>query len=223
MIWIVGVINAINLIDGMDGLAGGIIVLASLSSIVILMIDHNWSILLFVLALLGSVLGFLPFNHFPSKIFMGDGGSLFAGAILATALIRTSQKGALGITILVPLIILALPVLDTASAFFRRLLHGQSPFRADSMHIHHRLMHMGFSEEATVNILLIVSGICSVLGIAAYFLNRWVRFFVFVALFVGLLGFLKYMDVVYKKNGNLSSSKWMKAFVRSALNGKLNP
>ena len=99
---------------------------------------------------------------------MGDGGSLFSGVILSTIIIKTSQKASLGISLMVPLAILALPILDTSLAFIRRILKGKNPFAPDSEHIHHRFLKKGFKEKTAVNILLGISGVFSLIAVLFY-------------------------------------------------------
>ncbi len=147
VLWIIGVTNAINLIDGLDGLAGGVIAIVSITIIVICVLNKLIFPAIIITALLGGILGFLPYNFYPSKILMGDSGSLFAGTILATLSLKTAQKASLGIALMIPIIFLAIPVMDTALSFFRRLFKGKNPFRGDNDHIHHRLMKKGFSEK----------------------------------------------------------------------------
>jgi len=190
VLWIVGIINAINLIDGLDGLAGGVIALASLTATIILLLEGEFLYACLLAPLLGGVLGFLPFNLYPSRIFMGDGGSLFAGVILSTLIIKASQKASLGISLLVPLGILALPILDTSLAFIRRALKGTSPFKPDAEHIHHRFLRKGYSEKQVVRLLLGVSAFFSLLAVLTYSLPYQFRLGVVVVFFLLILWLL---------------------------------
>lgn len=147
ILWIIGISNAINLIDGLDGLAGGVISIAAVTIIIICVLNKMIFPAIIVAALLGGTLGFLPYNIYPSRILMGDSGSLFAGTVLATISLKTAHKASLGIALMIPLIFLAIPVMDTTLSFFRRLLKGRNPFKGDDDHIHHRLMKKGFSEK----------------------------------------------------------------------------
>jgi UDP-GlcNAc:undecaprenyl-phosphate GlcNAc-1-phosphate transferase len=202
MLWIIGISNAINLIDGLDGLAGGVIAIASVTIIIICVLNKLIFPAIIISALLGGITGFLPYNIFPSKILMGDSGSLFAGTILATLSLKTAHKAPLGIALMIPLIFLAIPVLDTALSFFRRLLSGKNPLKGDDDHIHHRLMKKGFSEKKSANILLTLTGIYSGLSIVVSYFRGTPRFIgLFASLLLGfvLIFYLKYIDFGFKK------------------------
>jgi UDP-GlcNAc:undecaprenyl-phosphate GlcNAc-1-phosphate transferase len=202
ILWIIGITNAINLIDGLDGLAGGVITIVAITIIVICVFNKLIFPAIIISALLGGVLGFLPFNFFPSKILMGDSGSLFAGTILATLSLRTAHKASLGIALMIPIIFLAIPVLDTFLSFFRRLFKGQNPFKGDNDHIHHRLMKKGFSEKKSVNILLILTAIFSFLSIIVSDFRGTMRFIAIIAsllLAVLLILYLNYINLDFNK------------------------
>jgi len=199
VLWIVGVINAINLIDGLDGLAGGIVAITSTTMIVILLIQGQFSHAILLAPLLGGTLGFLPFNLYPSRIIMGDSGSLFAGVVLSSIMLLIPQKAAFGITLLVPFAILALPILDTTLAFSRRLLRRQSPFRADADHIHHRFLQKGHDEAKTVKILLLLSLFFSLLAVLFHTSSQKVRSFLLLVLFIAILGLLRYLEYIRVK------------------------
>lgn len=205
VLWIIGVTNAINLIDGLDGLAGGVIAIVSITIIVICVLNKLIFPAIIITALLGGILGFLPYNFYPSKILMGDSGSLFAGTILATLSLKTAQKASLGIALMIPIIFLAIPVMDTALSFFRRLFKGKNPFRGDNDHIHHRLMKKGFSEKKSANILLILTAIFSILSILVSNFRGTPRFVALVtSLLLGmlLLLYLNYISVNFMKKNN---------------------
>ncbi len=155
--WIVGLINALNLIDGLDGLAAGVATFASIAVFVVAMAHGNVLMMLFMATLVGSLIGFLVFNFNPARIFMGDTGSLFLGYIVAVTALQTSTKGAATVALLTPLLALGLPILDTTTAFCRRILRGQHPFKGDREHVHHRLLDMGFSHRDAVLVLYLVS------------------------------------------------------------------
>ncbi len=139
-IWIVGMVNAINFIDGLDGLAGGISAIALFAIVVISMARADYFFALLSLAVVGALLGFLPFNFFPAKMFLGDGGAMFLGYVLsALSVVGFFKKTAL-IVFLIPLLLLLFPIADTAFAIARRLIKGSSPTVADKKHIHHRLL-----------------------------------------------------------------------------------
>lgn len=165
ILWIVGVTNAVNLIDGLDGLACGVSSIASLTMFVVALLVSEGNVALILAALMGSCLGFLPYNFNPAKIFMGDTGSQLLGFVLATASAIGMFKFYAVVTFLVPLLALAVPLVDTVFAFCRRILRGQSPFHPDRGHFHHRLIDMGLTQKQAVAILYSISallGLCAV-------------------------------------------------------------
>ena len=154
LLWIVGISNALNFIDGVDGLAGSVVTVNSIT-LAILAVTLTPSspisaLIGFILA--GSMLAFLTFNFNPAKIFMGDSGALFSGFLLAAISITGVMKVAT-LAILLPFVVLAVPILDITYSSLRRIFKGQSPFVADAEHIHHKLLHAGFSQKKTVVIL----------------------------------------------------------------------
>lgn len=167
ILWIVGVTNSVNLIDGLDGLACGVSTIASLSMLAVSMLvsDANSNVAIILAALCGACLGFLPFNLNPAKIFMGDTGALLLGYILATVSVIGMFKFYAIITFILPVLALAVPLLDTVFAFTRRMLNGQSPFTADRGHFHHRLLDIGLNQKQAVAVLYAVSAILGLAGV----------------------------------------------------------
>ncbi|MFO7725223.1 MAG: MraY family glycosyltransferase [Oceanipulchritudo sp.] len=165
-IWIIGIINAINLMDGMDGLAAGMGVIAISSLTVALALNGYGADLVLVTAFIGALVGFLLYNSHPASIFMGDSGSLFLGFILATFSLPASGAPVSGLTYLVPILALGLPILDTLTAIVRRAVQGRGIFTADRDHIHHRLLKSnGESQRSTVFTLYAVNAIFGVMAI----------------------------------------------------------
>lgn len=164
VLWIVGLTNAINLIDGLDGLACGVSAICSMSLLVVMVLKGEYFVALLTAVVVGSCLGFLPFNSNPAKIFMGDTGALFLGYTMAVISVRGVFKLHTVISFMIPLSIFGLPLCDTAFAFIRRIAHGKSPFTADRGHLHHRLIDMGFNQKQSVRILY---AICGILGASA--------------------------------------------------------
>lgn len=161
---VVGVINAINLLDGLDGLAGGVSVIA-LTCFAILSYQHgNIQALMLCIALLGALLGFLKYNFFPARIFMGDTGSLGLGFVLGFMAVYLTQMPDSRLSPVVPVLILALPIVDTVWVMIHRLLHRNSPFAPDQTHLHHKFLNLGFQHRYTV---IFIYGISLVLGTAA--------------------------------------------------------
>ncbi len=116
-------------------------------------------------ALAGACVGFMPYNLNPAKIFMGDTGATFLGYILATVSVIGLFKYYAIISFAVPFLILGLPIFDTSFAFFRRILRGQNPMKADRGHVHHRLIDMGFNQKQAVAILYVISVILGLSGV----------------------------------------------------------
>ncbi len=172
LLWIVGITNAFNLIDGLDGLAGGIAFIASLTVCTISFIDGDLATAMMALMLAGSVLGFLRYNFNGARIFLGDSGSLFLGFSLAILSMVSSTKGSTAFSILVPVLALGLPIMDTLLSMARRFLHSVFPedeepktffkklltmFLPDRGHIHHQLIARGLSHRNVVLLLYVVS------------------------------------------------------------------
>ena len=168
VIWIVAITNAVNLIDGLDGLAVGVATISSLTMLVIAMLVSDNLVALMMAALAGSCIGFLPYNHNPAKIFMGDTGSTFLGFVLATVSIQGLFKFYTIISFAVPFLMLGLPLFDTCFAILRRISKGQNPMSPDRSHVHHRLIDMGFNQKQAVAILYVISAI---LGLSAVVLT----------------------------------------------------
>jgi UDP-GlcNAc:undecaprenyl-phosphate GlcNAc-1-phosphate transferase len=162
--WYMGMVNAINFLDGLDGLVTGVTLIAALTMIVVSVWKGQYLVAITMAALAGAAAGFLPFNYNPARIFMGDGGSLFIGFVLASAAVVGKAKGAIAISLVVPfLIILAFPILDTAHVIMRRLRAGTPLFAADRSHTHHRLLDLGLSQRAAVNLIYAVCGVLCLL------------------------------------------------------------
>lgn len=170
VLWIVGITNTINLIDGLDGLAAGISMIACLSIAYTAFLHNRMETCMVMLAIAGGALGFLPYNFNPAKIFMGDGGSLFLGFMLASVSITgdTPLKSTTVIATIVPMFVLALPIFDTAFAILRRMANKRPIMEADKGHLHHRIMAVGLGQKRTVLTLYSISGI---MGVAAILMS----------------------------------------------------
>jgi UDP-GlcNAc:undecaprenyl-phosphate/decaprenyl-phosphate GlcNAc-1-phosphate transferase len=151
--WLTGVVNAINWMDGLDGLASGVSGIAAVMIFVVCLSMGQPGAALVALTLAGSLLGFLYYNFNPARIFMGDGGSYFIGFVIAGVSILGLVKVAVATAILLPLLILAVPLLDMSAVILVRLWHRKSPFVADKRHLHHRLLQAGLSHRRTVYVI----------------------------------------------------------------------
>ncbi len=159
LIFIMAVTNAINLSDGLDGLAGGLSLLSFLAMAYLAYVADESTMTIMIVAMSGGLLGFLRFNTYPAKIFMGDGGSQFLGFNLAVAaIVLTDMDHGPYSTALIPLL-LGLPILDTVGVMGLRLIEGRSPFQADRNHIHHKLMSLGWTHYETVVLIYLAQGI----------------------------------------------------------------
>ena len=195
LLWIVGITNAINFIDGIDGLAGSIVSISAFAiGIVSLVLAPTMPITaLIAFILMGAMCAFLTFNYNPAKIFMGDSGALSAGFLLATLSITGIVKPSTGVSMYLPILILAVPLMDVAFSSTRRILKGRSPFVADSEHIHHKLLHAGYSQDKLVLLLASFSMVCALLSI---FVVTTKSKFIIIALC--LIGFLLALNVTSK-------------------------
>ncbi|HEY3309427.1 MAG TPA: MraY family glycosyltransferase [Desulfuromonadaceae bacterium] len=165
---VVGVMNAINLIDGLDGLAGGTSAVACLAFGVLSWNAGNISMLALIIALLGAIVGFLRYNTYPAKIFMGDSGSLFLGYCMGFFSVMLLNKSGGAVSPVAPLMILGVPILDTLVVMGGRKLSGVSISSPDRTHIHHRLLGLGFGHRFSV---LLVYGLSYLLAVLALLLH----------------------------------------------------
>jgi UDP-GlcNAc:undecaprenyl-phosphate/decaprenyl-phosphate GlcNAc-1-phosphate transferase len=168
LFWYLGMVNAINFLDGLDGLVAGYTIIAAVALTVISLFKGQYLVAITTCAIAGAAAGFLPFNYNPARIFMGDGGSLFIGFVLATVGVMGTEKQAVAISLVVPLLILALPILDTAKVIARRLHKGAPLSMADREHVHHQLLDLGLTQRQAV---LLIYAVCGVLGVVAIVLS----------------------------------------------------
>lgn len=202
IIWLVGISNAVNFIDGVDGLAGGITTCSAVTLGVVAIYTHQPISALVAAILAGSMMGFLVFNFHPAKIFMGDSGALFTGFTLA-ALSVTGVLKTVTVTMLLPVMILAVPILDISYSVIRRLSLRTNPFIADSNHIHHKLIKAGLSQNRTVSILVFL---CVAVGsIAAIVVGAGRLYFILVMVILSIMILLASLSKSQKIN-NLHNS-----------------
>ncbi len=180
--WIVVVVNAVNFIDNMDGLAGGVALIAALCFMVATILNGQWFIASALALLAGSLAGFLVWNIPPASIFMGDGGSLFVGYILACLSARTTfvdaahPDYALGTAwygFLMPLLVLAIPLYDGVYVTVWRVRRGKSPFVGGHEHISHRLVQLGLSKRRAVAVLWLLTAVTAMSGIGLGLMRPW--------------------------------------------------
>lgn len=160
VLFLIGITNAINLADGLDGLAGGTTLLSCCAIAMLGLTIGDRFVATVAIVIAGSVLGFLRYNTYPARIFMGDGGSQFLGFTVAVIAILLTQGDTAPISAALPLLLLGVPILDTLMVMVQRISEGRSPFTADRNHIHHRLLALGFDHhEAVVVIYLLQAGL----------------------------------------------------------------
>lgn len=220
-LWIVGITNAINLSDGLDGLASGVSVIASMSIFAISLINGDQPTAIVSLILAGSLLGFLRYNFYPAKIFLGDSGSLFVGFALAVLSIQSLRNGGSSHSFAIPLLVLGVPIVDTVLAMIRRFLKSFFPkqqgagslvttlksiFSPDRSHVHHRLIARGLSHLSAVLLLYFVS---FALGFGAILMrlssddySSVILLTIGVAILVGITQ-LRYREMAILRNGVL--------------------
>ncbi|MDH7577571.1 MAG: MraY family glycosyltransferase [Bacillota bacterium] len=166
--WVVGITNALNLVDGLDGLAAGVAAVSAGTVAVVAFGEGEAVVACCALLLAAAALGFLPHNFHPAKIFMGDGGSMFLGFMLASLAVLGLTKSATAFSLILPILILGIPIFDMIFAIIRRILRGQHIFAADRDHLHHRLLDLGLSHRQTV---LVIYGVNFLLGGSAVLLT----------------------------------------------------
>lgn len=167
--WIVGLTNTVNLIDGLDGLAAGVSTIASITIFLVALQQDVMVVALFTAALAGAALGFLRYNFNPARIFMGDTGSMFLGFTLAGISVIGAVKCAATIALIVPILALGVPIMDTSFAIIRRYRGGVPIFKPDKGHLHHRLLDLGFTQRQAVLLMYVISAL---FGLSAVVLNE---------------------------------------------------
>ena len=221
VLWVVGIINALNLVDGLDGLATGTALIAATAICAISYVTQNMGVAFIALAFGGALLGFLKYNFFPARIFLGDSGSLLLGLILAVLSIKSATKGAIVIAVLAPVLALGLPIMDMLISMVRRTLNSLrlvelgkngkakilfSMFQADKEHVHHRLLKLGYSHKRAVLILYVLCAVlCALAFLTVAFRNLnavALLVAILIVIFAGIRG-LKYQEFKILETGLL--------------------
>lgn len=184
LLFLVGVSNAVNLTDGLDGLAGGLSFITLFGIAYLAYLSNDSTVLLLTVPFLGGLLGFLRYNTYPARIFMGDGGSQLLGFIMGVLaiLVTDSTRGPFSPSL--ALFLLGLPFLDTLGVVGQRLAEGRSPFIGDRAHIHHKLLRTGFTHYEAVTVVYAVQA--GMLGLA--YLLRWQSDMLIVPLYLAIAG-----------------------------------
>lgn len=182
VLYLVVFVNIVNLVDGLDGLAAGIVAIVS-SSLLYMVIDRgSFTTALIIVSLIAVCLAFLRFNFFPASIFMGDSGSHLLGVMLGIISIIGVARTQGVVSMIVPLVIAGVPVLDTISAIIRRLRAGQPVGKGDANHIHHKLLKSGLGQRRTVAVLWSCTAGLAVAGVAIESFSGAARFAVSLCL-----------------------------------------
>ncbi len=219
IVWIVACSNAMNLIDGVDGLAAGVGLVASITTLIAALFHHNLDLAFATVPLVGGLLGFLRFNFSPASIFLGDCGSLTLGFLLGCYGIVWSEKSTTVLSMVAPLMVLFVPLLDASLAIVRRFLRQQPIFGADRGHIHHKLLSQGLPPWRVV---LILYGFCGLAGVAGLILTAThVPYHSFVVIIVLLVAWLAIQHLGYSELGVAGRVVFGGGFHR-LLNGQLN-
>ncbi len=194
-LFLVGVTNAVNLSDGLDGLAGGMSLLCLCAVALLASVSGNMLVVTIALIECGAILGFLRFNTHPAQVFMGDSGSQLLGYSIGVLAILATQGETTSVSAGLPLLLLGLPILDTAAVMWNRVRSGRSPFSSDRNHLHHRLLGLGFAHAEAVTLVYLLQ---VVLFLVAYFLrfeSDVVIFGVFVLFAITALSALHWASV----------------------------
>ena len=197
--WVVLVINAVNLIDGMDGLATGIIFISAATISVLSYKFGEVEMLAPFLILAGSTLGFLRHNFPPARVFLGDTGSMFLGLMMASLSLLSNRKGTVIATLLLPIILMTVPLVDTVIAFFRRFFGRVSPFQKDTRHLHHRLLALGLSQKKVALFFYLICVYLSLTAVVLSLMPKQYAFLVLLILAVGILIAIESLNFVEKR------------------------
>ncbi|MBO3066009.1 MULTISPECIES: glycosyltransferase family 4 protein [Staphylococcus] len=183
VVWIVAITNAINLIDGLDGLASGVSMIALMTIGFIAILQANIFIMMICSVLIGALLGFLFFNFHPAKIFLGDSGALLVGFIVGF-LSLLGFKNITFVSLFFPIVILAVPFIDTLFAMIRRVKKGQHIMQADKSHLHHKFLELGYSHRQTVLLIYSIAILFSLASIILYLSQPWGVLMMFILILI---------------------------------------
>jgi UDP-GlcNAc:undecaprenyl-phosphate/decaprenyl-phosphate GlcNAc-1-phosphate transferase len=200
LFFILGCINCINLIDGLDGLAGGVssIYFVTIGIVTMLKGQEGLNFIL-IFIMLGSTLGFLVHNFNPASIFMGDSGSMFLGFMISVIALLGFKNVTLT-SLFIPLMLLAIPILDTLFAILRRLLKGEEISKPDKFHIHHQFLNRNFSPKVTVLIIYVINSLFAIASIIYVIKGRAIGYFVYAVLFIIVTLFVLKTNIVVDKD-----------------------
>jgi UDP-GlcNAc:undecaprenyl-phosphate GlcNAc-1-phosphate transferase len=202
VVGIVAVMNMVNFLDGLDGLAAGVCAISALSFTIISLSRGDINAAILTAAVLGACVGFLRHNFYPARIFMGDSGALLLGFTLAAVSVQGLAKTAALTALVLPLLVLAVPLIDTSFVVAKRIKHGRPVYVADRTHLHHRFENIGFSQRRSVVYLYIWCATLALAALATRFVHphrhgHWDAANVAVDAAIGLLAIGASIYVVY--------------------------
>ncbi|NRT87277.1 MraY family glycosyltransferase [Clostridium beijerinckii] len=166
VLWILGVTTVINWSDGMDGLAGSLSAIASSNLFIVALIKNQTDSAMMSILLLGSLVGFLKYNKYPAKTYMGDSGANFSGFILSIIALEGAFKQATIVSIVIPILALGVPIFDNLYVVVRRIINFKPIYEADASQIHHRLLSTGLNQKQVVIFICLTSlcfSLCSII------------------------------------------------------------
>ena len=209
-LFILGVTNAVNLTDGLDGLAAGTTLLALVVIFALSHISDDSTGAIISVTVIGGILGFLRYNTFPARVFMGDAGSQFLGFIASCLAISVTQAETCAVSPVLPLLILGLPVLDTVTVMSIRMSQGRSPFSPDQNHLHHQFMSLGLRHNEAVAVIYILQVV--LLGLA--FLLRFAQDELLLGIYIGFsIAVVSGLFVARRNNWRIHSNALHTGFV----------
>ena len=197
--WIVGLTNTVNLIDGLDGLAAGVATIAAVTIFLVALQQDFLLVAVLTAALAGAAIGFLYYNFNPARIFMGDTGSMFLGFMLAGISIIGAVKSAATIALIVPILALGLPILDTTFAIVRRYRGGVPIFKPDKGHLHHRLLDLGFTQRQAVLLMYVISALLGLSAVALTEVSSTIAILIVCAVVAAVLFGAKKIGIFHMK------------------------
>ncbi|MCL1976102.1 MAG: undecaprenyl/decaprenyl-phosphate alpha-N-acetylglucosaminyl 1-phosphate transferase [Firmicutes bacterium] len=208
LLWLTGISNAVNLIDGLDGLSAGVSAIAALTMTIVCYVQGQLQTAALAAVLAAAAFGFLRYNFYPARTFMGDSGSLFLGFSLGALAIMGLSKGATIISIFIPFIIMGIPVFDTFFAIIRRLFLHKPIFQADKGHLHHSLLTLGLSHRQTVLSIYAISAVMGMFAVLIALLTSAQAMIVLIVLTIGIFTGADKLGVLRgNKKGGLLSKK----------------
>lgn len=203
LFWIIGFMNVINWLDGLDGLAGGVGIIGSLVLFFLSIsgLVNQPPLGIISISAAGAILGFLIFNFYPAKIYMGTSGSMFLGFILAAMAIFSGGK------IATALLVAGLPIMDAVWVIAQRIKAGKSPFKGDMRHLHYRLLEKKWSYK---KVIFFIYSICLVFGLSAIVFQSWGKVLALIFLFFFITVIVFILEMGNKNSGNFDNKTFMR-------------